>query len=76
MKIPLKPGVSPKVFWLTLLSGLLVTALTTLPLIEVAWGAGALIGIGFAYKVVQSLKNKNAAPAPDQTLEDDNDHLE
>jgi len=72
---PLKPGVSPLFVWLTAAGGLLLTALSILPLLDVAWGAGAVIVLTILYKFVEAKKQQAAPPAntPPETTSEDHD---
>lgn len=48
-KLPLKPGRSSSEFWLIIITGLLTTSLSALSILDVTWGAGALIILTLAY---------------------------
>ena len=71
MKLPpLKPGVTPFIVWLTVAGGLLYTALSVLTLLEVAWGAGAVVFLGVLFRAIQSHLSK-----PQDASADDDDDL-
>lgn len=59
--IQLKPGISPKVFWLTIGIGALSTGASALSLTSYAWAgmAGSLIAI-----VIGFLSHKDTPPPP------------
>ena len=48
-KLPLKEGRTSTEFWLIILTGLLTTGLSALSILEVTWGAGALVVLTLAY---------------------------
>lgn len=48
-KLPLKAGHSSTEFWLIIITGLLTTGLSALSILDVTWGAGALIVLTLAY---------------------------
>ena len=48
-KLPLKAGRTSSEFWLIILTGLLTTSLSALSILDVTWGAGALIVLTLAY---------------------------
>jgi len=48
-KLPLKPGRTSTEFWLIIVTGLLTTGLSALSIMDVTWGAGALIVMTLAY---------------------------
>lgn len=49
MKLPLKSGVTTTEFWTTIVAGLLLTALSTMTLLDASWVAGAVIVLTLAY---------------------------
>jgi hypothetical protein len=48
-KLPLKDGRTSTEFWLIIITGLLTTGLSALSILEVNWGAGALVVLTLAY---------------------------
>ena len=48
-KLPLKDGRTSTEFWLIIITGLLTTGLSALSILEVTWGAGALVVLTLAY---------------------------
>lgn len=79
MKLPLKPDVTPTQFWATLIGGILLTALTTLSLLDAVWVGGAVAVLTIGYQEaqkrasraeiedlkaqIQALKNNPSPPA-------------
>lgn len=48
-KLSLKPGRTSTEFWLIIITGLLTTSLSALSIMDVTWGAGAMVVLTFAY---------------------------
>lgn len=76
-KLPLKAGRSSSEFWLIIITGLLTTSLSALSILDVTWGAGALIVLTLAYnhsrtqlKVIQADAESYALKSAADTEED------
>lgn len=66
-KLPLKAGRTSTEFWLIIITGLLTTGLSALSVLDVTWGAGALVVMTLAYnqsrtklKVIQAKAEAHA----------------